>query len=176
MKDKWAIFDAEAPDSLMEGVLEKTSGGVCGSAEGQLPDFVDGILEDASRDLVSMHLEGCGSCRALESALSQLKLDLETLREIEPNPGFAREVVAATSDRLPVVQGLAAIWRRMIERPRFAYEFAYIGTLALVMIFWLVGGENMRSALEGLPRNVPVVSDNLVRNTTSETLKLTGTI
>jgi hypothetical protein len=156
MKDKWTIFNAEAPISLMDRVLEKTSGGVCESAEIQLPDFVDGDLEDADRDLVSMHLEGCLECRVLKSCLRQLKVDLEDLREIEPSPEFAGRVIAATSNRFPVVQGLAAIWRRLIERPRFAYEFAYIGTVALMLVFWLVGGENMHRRGTELSHSVPV--------------------
>ena len=64
----------------------------------------------------------------------------------------------------------------MVERPRFAYEFAYVGTLVFALIFWLVGQGAMGGVLTDFSSSVPVVSDDLVKSTAGETKKLTFAI
>lgn len=138
---------APPPDDLVDAVLARTSGSACGRAESLLCGRLDGELAGADRALLDAHLATCDECRALSAAIERLAAELPLLAELSPGPGFVEAVLAAT---LPVPVRLrrwwAAAWPQWVRRPRFASEAAFVGTLALVLIFATPG-----SPLEALP-------------------------
>ena len=152
----------EPPAGLAEAVLRRTSGPTCQSAHDRLCDFADRALEHDDEGLVRMHLNGCVECAALSRALAHLKVDLPALAEMEPAPGFLNDVLSRTASSrgrrstpiawtpgivAPDWAGrIAAGMRRLVRRPRFAWEGGYIGALFLILLFGTPG-----SPLAGIP-------------------------
>lgn len=120
--------------ALLEGVLARTSGPVCGRAHELLADDDPPAVE---RELLALHLERCHGCRELAAVLAALADDLPGLAEVRPDPAFADDVLAAT---LPAAVRWRRWWRRIrveswprwVRRPRFAWEAAFALTLVLV--------------------------------------------
>ena len=145
----------EPPAGLAEAVLRRTSGPPCQSA----PDIHDPHDDEG---LVRMHLNGCVECAALSRVLAHLKVDLPALAEMEPAPGFLNDVLSRTASSrgrrstpiawtpgivAPAWAGrIAAGMRRLVRRPRFAWEGGYIGALFLILLFGTPG-----SPLAGIP-------------------------
>jgi len=152
----------EPPAGLAEAVLRRTSGSTCQSAHDRLCDFADRALGHDDEGLVRMHLNGCEECAALSRALAHLKVDLPALAELEPDPGFLIGVLSRTgasrgrrSAAVAWRPGIVApAWasrvasglRRLVRRPRFAWEGGYIGALFLILLFGTPG-----SPLAGIP-------------------------
>ena len=152
----------EPPAGLIEAVLRRTSGPTCQSAHDRLCDFADRALGHDDEGLVRMHLNGCVECAALSRALAHLKIDLPALSEMEPDPGFLNVVLSRTRAlkarrSAPIawtpaigapawVARVAAGWRRLARRPRFAWEGGYLGALFLILLFGTPG-----SPLAGIP-------------------------
>lgn len=133
-----ASAQEDPPPGLVHGILERTTGSPCGSAQRRLCAFVDGSLDPIEGELVGLHLGECGECAALAGALARLAGELPGLAEVEPEAGFAEAVLARTlpwrrrlARRLP---RLAELGARLAARPRLALEGAYAGTLVLVLI------------------------------------------
>jgi anti-sigma factor RsiW len=129
----------EAPAGLAEAILERTSGPACASARERLCDHVDRLLEPVEEELVRAHVRSCRDCNALLHVLTALAGDLPALREVQPDPTFVSDVLARTRPRrrprATWVVRLAREWRSLIQRPRFAWEGAYIGALIVMLIF-----------------------------------------
>ena len=159
-----ALLDTtiKPPTGLIEAVLRRTSGPTCQSAHDRLCDFSDRTLGHDDEGLVRMHLNGCVECAALSRALAHLKIDLPALAEMEPDPGFLSMVLSRTRAlrarrSAPIVwtsaigapawvARVAAGWRRLARRPRFAWEGGYVGALFLILLFGTPG-----SPLAGIP-------------------------
>lgn len=142
---------ADAPD-LAAAVLARTSGAACGRAGSLLAAFADGAPELGDAQLLHAHLARCPACRALAATLAWLAPELRGMAEVAPDPAFLADVLAATARlraasaararrqagiarRLAAVTGPAgAWWRRQLERPRFALEFAYVATMLLLAL------------------------------------------
>jgi len=124
-----------APADLLGAVLARTSGPACGSARARLCEHADRLLAPVDEDLVGMHLEGCGECGGLAAALARLSTDLPTLAEMEPGPRFVTDVLARTSRRETLTARLLDACRRLAQRPRIAWEGAYAGSIALLILF-----------------------------------------
>ena len=127
------------PAGLAESILERTSGRACGRVREHLCDFVDGRLESSYGDLLSVHVENCPDCSALAAGLTELRETLPRMAEINPGMGFTRRVLLATSRRLPESRfkpwmRLWQSWVRLLQRPRFSWEAAYLGTILLVSV------------------------------------------
>jgi len=124
--------------SLTRSIMEKTSGPACGRAKELLCDFVDGALAGTDAALVSQHLEHCVECRVLASALIELERVLPSLAGIQPDPGFIelviRTTVAQRGFQLSFRTRALEWWKRVLQRPRFSFEAAYLGTLILVLL------------------------------------------
>ncbi len=127
------------PKDLMRSILERTSGPACGRAREHLCDFVDGTLAPGYAEILSLHLADCGECSALAESLSELRETLPQLGEIDPGMNFTYSVIRATSGRQqePHMSPWLRIqqwWLRLIQRPRFSWEAAYLGTILLVCV------------------------------------------
>ena len=139
-----AAMPGPLPDaSLTRTIVERTSGSPCERAQGFLVELVDGALGSEETGLVRSHLEHCTRCPALHGALQWLGHELPAMAEIDPGPAFTRAVVANTAGR-PVAQtqrgpagreAAADWWARVVARPRFAWEAAYVALLVLVGLF-----------------------------------------
>ena len=144
-------------EALLARVLEGTSGPACRRAEELLasaarpkerPDDRPGgglgeELPPVDRELLDLHLAGCGECRALAAVRAELARDLPRLAEVRPEPGLVEGVLAAT---LPAAarwrrrrrawrRSWAESWPRWVRRPRFAWEAAFALTLVALPIF-----------------------------------------
>jgi len=139
------------PPGLTEAILRATSGPACASAEPRLCDLVDGSLDPVERELVGLHLASCEPCSSLVGALQLMSADLPMLAEIDPGADFARSVVAATAamvrDRLPLSVRISRIADDLLQRPRIAFESAYVGAFVLMLLFG-----TPFSPLAGIPR------------------------
>jgi hypothetical protein len=124
-------------------ILERTSGSVCGSAHPKLVDHVDTQLEEVDDQILQLHLEGCGDCEELVTILKRLPQDLPLLAEMEPDGRLVTDVLSKTTQAQPRarrwVSVLADQWRGLLQRPRLAWEGAYLTTCLLILI---MGGPN----------------------------------
>ncbi|MBZ5639861.1 MAG: zf-HC2 domain-containing protein [Acidobacteriia bacterium] len=142
--------DVRAPEGLTEAVLERTSGAPCASAVKLLCDLVDGTLGEPDAELVRIHLGGCRTCRSIAAALARLREELPLLAEIRPDERFVDAVLSRTSRGWRRTFGWRGsfdeLLRRLLARPRFAAEGAYLGSILLTMLVAFPG-----SPLSGLP-------------------------
>jgi len=61
------------------------------------------------------------------------------IESVEPPEGFLEGVLARTS-LAPASPSLAGAWRRLMLRPRFAYEAAYVGVVTICLACASLGG------------------------------------
>ncbi len=121
-------------------VLERTSGPACANAENLLCDWVDGTIPPEDIDMLSLHLHHCANCAALADRLRELEEELPAMAEIDPDAGFLHEVMLNTAlrhsegTRNRFGFAIAAGWRQLVHRRRFAWEAAYVGALLFVLI------------------------------------------
>jgi hypothetical protein len=127
---------AEAVPDLAPAVLARTSGGACGRARDLLSESLDGLPERIDQELLLEHLAACTACRDLNRVLLELAHDLPRLAVMQPDRGFVDDVLKRT---LPVEVQLrrwwARLWPRLVRRPRFALESAYLCVVVLVVVF-----------------------------------------
>jgi anti-sigma factor RsiW len=133
------LLAGEGGDALARSIMVRTSGPVCPRAESRLWEYVDGSLDATESQLIALHLEHCEGCRSIAAEFADAQQVLSAMAEIDPGPFFTREVFGLTSGRHARVSvfrtRFLAWWNRMVYRPRFALEAAYVGTLVLVLLF-----------------------------------------
>jgi len=145
-----AVGHTSEDPGLADAILARTSGAACDSTRSQLCARVDGELDAFDADLVDRHLGRCAECASLARALERVREDLPTLAAIDPGPRFVDEVLARTSlrpRRMPLGARLATVLSRLLDRPRVAWEGAFVATLVL-----FAPGLPPRSPLGDLPR------------------------
>ena len=127
----------ETSPDLTRMILERTSGAACESSRDLLCDFADQSLASDDAELVRLHLDDCAACSALTGAITRLTEELPELAELEPDAAFVDDVLARTLPWWPRVKRrfpvLADLGGRMVRRPRFALEAAYVCTVVLVL-------------------------------------------
>jgi hypothetical protein len=167
------------PDTLTAGILTRTSGPVCSEAERRLCGWIDGVSNKDGGAVISIHLLHCPSCSALAGSLRELNHILPEMALLQPDASFAADVLKATSDRPAAagtgasVTGVRQWWRSMMQRPRFAWEAAYVGALLV-----LIALGNPAALLQRMPETLIVPGflvrsgDQLVRQT-AETYEVT---
>jgi anti-sigma factor RsiW len=131
------ILPEEMREGLTLSILEHTSGGpVCPRVESSLWEFAGGELSSEESHLTALHLDHCAGCRSMAADLAAYQSVLPAMAEIDPGETFAREVVRITSGkrtyRPDVRTRLEGWWNRIVQRPRFALEAAYVCTLPLI--------------------------------------------
>ena len=133
-----ALLAGAAPD-LAPDIVARTSGAACGRVQMLLPGLVDGMLAASDADLVQVHLAHCARCLTLQRALVWLGSELPQLALVEPALDLTDEIVASTSGlRARQVARRRAVqeWlQRLVARPRFAWEAAYVATVLLALLF-----------------------------------------
>ena len=112
-------------------VLEKTSGTTCDKARSQLCAWVDRELGEEESELLGSHLEHCPTCEGLVAILLELKAELPSMAEVIPDPGFCQAVLKATVMQRNWRIRAVKWWESLFQRPRFAWEAAYLGTLVI---------------------------------------------
>lgn len=119
----------KGPD-LTQAILARTSGSPCESLRAQACAFVDGELEPMRANLVGAHLAHCPACAQLVATLQGAADRLTELRAADPGPWFTARVLRACG---PAPR--PSLWRRLLHRPRFALEAAYVGAaLAFLLL------------------------------------------
>lgn len=136
---KIEVLPEAGVDGLARSIIDCTSGPACERAQASLCCFVDGESGETDSGLMALHLAHCSQCESLADALVMTRELLPEMVEITPASDFARSVIATTSGWRPIKPGLGnkllAWWNSLIRRPRFSFEAAYVGTLALVFTF-----------------------------------------
>ncbi len=129
----------QADQDLLLAILHKTSGAPCGEAALLLCDWVDGHLEQDDWEIISLHIDHCPNCGSLAASLQELKEVLPEMAEIEPDESLAGRILQATISRPRVSRhdrrhfDGREWWHRMLRRPRFAWEAAYVGALLILL-------------------------------------------
>jgi len=133
------LLREDAADVLARSILDRTSGSVCPRVESRLWDFSAGELSIEDTRLMTLHLDHCPECRSLAAAVADARQVLPAIAEMEPDGSFTGDVLGATSGfrthQVDVWTCFLSWLDRMIKRPHFALEAAYIGTLVLVFVF-----------------------------------------
>ncbi len=178
-----AELDPEESRELTAGILARTSGSACESAHEMIGHGVGGDLSNPDDELLQSHLDHCAGCEALAAAVAWSGALLPAMAELEPDRDFLGDVLSATS-RLEsaetastALDGLRKRWQRMWQRPRFALELAYVGTMLLILLFALpfsparnapnraldAIGEGTNTFSASLTPNLGVMHESLVR-------------
>jgi predicted anti-sigma-YlaC factor YlaD len=169
-----SLEHTESDETLTQAVLNRTTNDACEQSADRIPDWIDGALDTLDAELVAGHVAHCGDCKVLANVMQAMAIDLPALAEIQPDPSFADDVMAATADRLPdwADQALAAFaevesarqfltdvmaatsykmptlswgarfeqWLAgLMQRPRIAWEGAYVATMFLVLLIAFPG-------------------------------------
>jgi hypothetical protein len=146
------FLPAGSGQSLVQEILQKTSGSGCVRVRGQICDYVDGALPPDDARILAIHIENCEECSALARTLTELSTSLPRMAELDPGALFTRRVMAATSRRgrfEPASRDFFADWwRSVMRRPRFAWEAAYTGTLLIAL---LIGNPALASMAASAP-------------------------
>ncbi len=131
--------DEQTGDDLADAVMMRTSGSPCRSAHDRLGDHVDGSLEPVDHELVASHVSHCRDCAELVRVTSRMQETLPLMAEMEPDANFVVDVLNVTSRQPGLVDRWAArvaeTFRALLQRPRIAWEGAYVGTFVLVLLF-----------------------------------------
>lgn len=122
------------PD-LTAGVLRRTTGPACERARGRIGDLMDELLSPSDSELVGGHLDHCRDCGPLAEALGWVLPTLATMAEVDPGPEFTEQVARRTSRRPRPARSVHAWLAGLLQRPRLAFEGAYVGAFLLVMLF-----------------------------------------
>jgi len=132
------LWREEAGADVAMPVMAATGGAPCDRARELLASIPDGALDPTDASLLAAHASRCVECRTFGVTVASITDALPILAEWDPGPGFAAAVLARTSRR-PAADTLGdrwrAAWQRLLQRPRFALEAAYVVTLCWLLIF-----------------------------------------
>ena len=121
--------------SFVTRVLAATSGPACAVAVDRFVAYVDGDLDATDATLLRRHLARCPSCRSELSHVRALIADLPRIAETSTDASFVADVLSKTSGRaIEPRPSWADTWSRLMHRPRFALELAYVATLLLCVL------------------------------------------
>ena len=160
------VLEPEAGNDLALAILHRTSGAACLEAVERLCDCVDGALGTDDQEIVLLHLAHCPECGSLAETLVELSRNLPDMAALEPDAQFTGDVLRATAGvrwNRPRFD-LQAWWNRLMCRPRFAWEVAYLGTLLILLA---LGNPAMLPKASALPQILIDRSDQLLEDTTS---------
>jgi len=97
------------------------------------------VLPAADAELVRAHVQNCTRCAALHATLCWLQRELPPLAAVQPDAQLTSDILSVTAGmrqrRTPLHHGVRDWFARLVARPRFAWEVAYVGTLIVVLLF-----------------------------------------
>ncbi|MEW5981369.1 MAG: hypothetical protein AB1806_03245 [Acidobacteriota bacterium] len=161
--DEGMALSGAQHEGLTAGVLGRTSGGACRRARELMAGRPETPLPDLDEALVAGHLAHCAACAEMSSVLEFARAGLPHLAVLDPGPGFAEGVIARTSRRsrrTTLAERWHRIQRRLVKRPRLAWEVAYVATIC-----WLVFFGPPVAALEWTSTTVAAVAREHVPST-----------
>jgi len=149
------ILPESGRDELTRSILDRTSGPSCPRAESSLWEFAGGELSAGDSQMIALHLDHCSACRAIAGDFDEIQRVLPEIAGFEPDGLFTRDVLCATSGaKIPdskfVIPDenlsigsqksrfgnrIQTAWHRIVQRPCFSLEAAYVGTLVLLVAF-----------------------------------------
>ena len=135
LEGKCLPMEVDLPPEWPRVVLELTSGVPCKRVQSRLGSWVDRDLPTEESELFQQHVEHCPDCRPLSEILTELKTVLPAMAQVRPDSGFCASVLAATVDQPSWRSRAVKGWQRLLERPRIAWEAAYLGTLLVLGVF-----------------------------------------
>jgi anti-sigma factor RsiW len=147
-------MEPQFEDELVQSILSHTTGSACAAAEEHLCQWVDGDCSSEDQEIMALHLEHCSSCSAIAAGVMELSDLLPDMAQVDPGNDFTQDVLQATLHARPLIFPAPRLtsciewWNRLIRRPRFAWEAAYIGTLFFLLI---LGNPAIRSSPWTLP-------------------------
>jgi len=98
----------------------------CREFEGLLLPLLDGTIQAADHQRCVLHAASCASCGELVEPMGPRLAPVV----VEPPPYLVAGILARTS-RAAAPPSWAETWRRLVLRPRFASEAAYVGVVML---------------------------------------------
>jgi hypothetical protein len=161
---------AELGLELMQAIMDRTSGSACPLTQSWLCDWADGMIGSDNHELIALHLASCVVCRNLADVLMELRQSLPEMAALPPDRGFVEDVLALTTERpapVPFDRPRSAcrnLWLRWIQRPRFAWEAAYVGAMLTLLI---LGNPMISSEASQLPQRLLHNGDLVLHGTTS---------
>ena len=107
-------------------------------------DYLEGLLDPASRATVEAHLTECAACRELVGDVRRVLELCRAEEEVEPAPWLVSKILLATvGERKPtLLEQLAALFRPLVQ-PRVAYPIAM--TVFAFSIIINAAGLNLRN-------------------------------
>ncbi len=135
-----ALTDAESAE-LTRGILAQTSGTACDRAHVLIGVDVYGDLAGVDTKLLGSHVAHCRGCAELTQAMAWTKALLPEMALIDTDADFVIGVLRTTTGAkrpatVPMwLERLREYGQSLWLRPRFALEAAYIGTMALLLLF-----------------------------------------
>jgi len=125
-------MDGYGGPDLTQAILARTSGGSCEALRAQACAYVDGELDPLRAGLVEAHLAHCAGCTGLVATLRAAEARLPELRAVDPGPWFTQRVLRACRPA-----PTPSLWSRLLHRPRFALEAAYVGGALVFLLLRL---------------------------------------
>ena len=127
-------------EETIQAILQNTAGTGCDETCERLCAWIDRELPGGDQEIISLHIDNCLRCRALATALAELKRELPDMAAIEPDSRFLEDALEAIR-QVRVAPGkrrhhfrTCDWWYRIVCRPRFAWEAAYAGALILFLV------------------------------------------
>lgn len=169
MRPEENLSEREQEDLTRE-VLRRTSGPACGRARRHLYGPAAGARDRVLVEILASHLEHCAACARIAETVAGFEALLPELREVEPGEAFTRRVLEATvgcgAARAHATGRRRIPWDRLVLRPRFALEAAYLVTALMFAVRpavvaplsaspRLVREIEIEEAFRSLPRFVP---------------------
>jgi predicted anti-sigma-YlaC factor YlaD len=123
-------------EAFVAAVMSRTASTVCRDCEERLDAFLAGDLSPAEVVPVREHLARCVRCREFADLVVTVTRLLPACASAGEDETFVAGVLRATIGTRRPTQARSAPWwslRALFDRPRFALEGAYLGTVCLVL-------------------------------------------
>lgn len=108
----------------------------CEQTEARLSDYLDGLLDAASRAALNAHVRSCEHCAPLAASVSQLLTGLHAMEELETPPHLVYSILDQTLGPRESATGWRAIlgWLRDLAAPRFVYGALSVAATFLILL------------------------------------------
>ena len=128
------------PADLLSHVLAHTSGGpACEEAQRLVFAAWELPLSVVENDLLRQHTQACHGCSSVVGVAQRLLADLSCLTSLEPGEAFTRSVLRETTEKISRWSEWKATarasWQNLSQRPRIAYEGAFLGMIMFLVFY-----------------------------------------